>query len=349
MEDPRTNVTKHIALTAVSCAVLLLSMVSCSRESAAPADPAPDTGTETAPDAPIINAHMHSAYLGMDDADYLQDVLKEMDDNGVQLAVLHLNEPGDIEDWINAAPGRFLAGPVFPCFVENTQGARSCVWDQGDWPSVEWLRERYADGTFSIMGEMLFVYAGIAPDDPRMSAYWALAAEFDVPVFVHINRGPPPDSMARPTGCCPDFDPDLGNPELLRTVLTQYPQLRVVLQHTGFPAMPEFDGIDYLDETYAILGDFPNVYVDLTALNAAAPPEVHEAALIDLIERGFGDRILFGSDNWEMAPILKRYESFASISEADRRNIFFENAHRFLRLDDRVLGDGRHSAPGASQ
>ena len=350
LDYPEANVNKprRRARVWVPLTALLVSLLGCSNGGPTATGALSGEIENGLRAPPVINAHLHTAYLGMDDADYLQDVLQEMDDNGVQIAVLHINEPDDIDDWIHAAPGLFLAGPVFPCFVDGDSGERSCVWDDGDWPSIEWLRERYADGTFAIMGEMLFVYAGIAPDDSRMSPYWDLAAEVDVPVFVHINRGPPPDSPARPKGCCPNFDPDLGNPELLRPILTRHPQLRIVLQHAGFPAMPEFDGIDYLAETYAIMRDYPNVYADFTALNSAAPPSVHEAAVVEFIDRGLGDRIMFGSDNWETAPILERYRSFESLSDADRRKILFANARRFLRLDEMDLA-ARKSAPRASE
>ena len=288
-------------------------------------------GLHAEPPARIINSHMHSAYLDMDDAAYRQQVLEEMDALNIRQSVLHLNEPEDIEDWVEAAPGRFLAGPVFPCFADGGD-RRSCRWDGGDWPTVGWLRSQFEQGTLKIMGEMLFVYAGIAPTDPRMAPYWALANEFDVPVFVHINRGPPPNSPSRPAGCCPEFDANLGNPDGLRPVLEDYPELRLVLQHAGFPALDMLDGIDYLEETFALLEDYPNVYVDMTALNAAVPEPIHAAAVQLFIERGFVDRIMFGSDNWEAAPIVERYQNFSFLSEEQRSDIFYGNAARFLRL-----------------
>lgn len=280
----------------------------------------------------IINSHMHAAYLGMDDAAYRQQVLEEMEALNIERAVLHLNEPSDIDDWVLAAEGRFMAGPAFPCFAERADGSRSCRWDDGDWPSVGWLRSHFEQGTLSTMGEMLFVYAGIAPTDARMAPYWALADEVDVPVFVHINRGPPPESPSRPAGCCPDFDASLGNPATLRPVLTEYPELRIVLQHAGFPALDMLGGIDYLDETFALLEEFPQVYVDMTALNSAVPEPIHAAAVRQFIERGFGDRIMFGSDNWEAAPIVERYQNFSFLTDEQRNDIFYGNAARFLRL-----------------
>jgi predicted TIM-barrel fold metal-dependent hydrolase len=62
-----------------------------------------------------------------------------------------------------------------------------------------------------------------------MAPYWALAAKYDVPVAVHINRGPAPASGLRG----PAFNAEMGNPALLGPVLERHRGLRVLLQHVG--------------------------------------------------------------------------------------------------------------------
>lgn len=280
----------------------------------------------------IVNAHMHAAFLAMDDAAYRERVLQEMDAQNITRSVLHMNEESDIEDWVDAAPGRFLAGPSFPCW-QNEDGTSSCNWNGENWPDLDWMRENYRAGKMQIMGEMFFVYTGVAPNDPRMDPYWALAAELDIPVAVHVNRGPPPDSPVRPPGCCPNFDPELGNPALLRPILEQYPDLKIWIQHAGFPALPMLDNIDYLEETFALLEDYPNIYVDMTALNAAVPAPIHAAAVEDFLNRGFGDRIMMGTDNWPAEQVIARYESFEFLSDSQRRDILHDNAARFFDLN----------------
>lgn len=281
----------------------------------------------------VFNAHMHSAYLSMNDAEYHAQVLAEMDANNIRQAVLHISEPSDIGDWGEKAPNRFLLSPSFPCFDSGRNGERSCAWDQGDWPSVTWLRTQYENGSLSVMGELMYVYAAISPTGPEMAPYWALAAELDIPVAVHINRGPPPESPSRPAGCCPNFNAELGNPELLRPILKRYPELRLYLQHAGFPSAQEMGGFGFAEETFAVLSDYPNVYVDMTALNSVPPAFVHEAAVREFLKRGFIDRIMMGTDNWPAEPIVSRYSGFDFLNEKELRGILYDNASRFFRLE----------------
>lgn len=276
-----------------------------------------------------INSHMHAAPLGRDDAAYREHVLAEMDAHDIGYSVLHLFEPADVAVWLDGAPGRFLAGPVFPCWHRDDGTPFLCDWDGSAFPDIDWLRTQYETGAFEIMGELTFNYAGIGPDDPRMAPYWALAAEHDIPVAVHINPGPPAGSRSRPEGCCPHYDEEIGNPDGLRPVLARHPDLRVWLQHAGMPLTPA-GGPVYDAETLALLDDYPNVYVDMSILNAIAPAELHADVLRRFIERGHADRIMMGTDNVPAAPIFARYESFDFLTEAQRDAILGGNARRFF-------------------
>jgi predicted TIM-barrel fold metal-dependent hydrolase len=182
---------------------------------------------------------------------------------------------------------------------------------------------------------MLFVYAGVPPDDVRMAPYWALAAKHDVPVSVHINRGPGPGSGLRG----PAFNAELGNPALLRPVLDRHPGLRILLTHvgTGSPDLLPFNS-----EIEALLKEYATVYFDMSILNSVAPAETHEAELRRLIDAGFSDRIMFGSDTRPAAPILRRLDNIGWLTEKQRQAILYDNAARFLRLDAQTIT--RHHA-----
>jgi predicted TIM-barrel fold metal-dependent hydrolase len=95
-------------------------------------------------------------------------------------------------------------------------------------------------------------------------------------------------------------------------------------------------------EIEALLKDYPSVAFDMSILNSVSPPEAHEAELKRLIDAGFGDRIMFGSDTRPAAPILRRIENITWLSEKQRRAILYDNAARFLRLDAETIR--RHHA-----
>ena len=129
----------------------------------------------------------------------------------------------------------------------------------------------------------------------------------------------------------------MGNPALLRPVLKRHPGLRILLQHVGPPGPLRFD-----EETRALLTEHETVYFDMSIINSTLTAEAHEAELKRLIDAGFGARIMFGSDTRPAAPILRRLENIAWLTEKQRRAILYDNAARFLRLDAQTIA--RHHA-----
>ena len=66
---------------------------------------------------PIIDVHRHASWPGADDGAARADAIAEMDANGIVLSLLYLNEPGDVEGWLENEGGRFIGGPAMPCSV----------------------------------------------------------------------------------------------------------------------------------------------------------------------------------------------------------------------------------------
>jgi predicted TIM-barrel fold metal-dependent hydrolase len=155
-----------------------------------------------------------------------------------------------------------------------------------------------------------------------------LAEELDIPVGVHTGLGPP----NTPYECCPKFRASLGNPALLEEVLIRHPKLRVYLMHAGYP---------YLQETIAIMHLYPQVYADLGAIDWLRPREEFHAYLRALVRAGFGKRLMFGSDQmvWPegIGMAIEGIESASFLTEEQKRDIFYNNAVRFLRLDENKL------------
>lgn len=283
---------------------------------AAPA-PAPPAGRP-----PVIDMHLHAGH-GTSSQSW-EAILSDLDAYNVVLAVLSVQDTAGVR-WYEERPDRFWVGPSFPCYEGRFPSMDPCFEEDGGWPDIEWLRREYEAGRLRTMGEMFYVYYGIAPTDERLEPYWALAVELDIPVGVHTGRRP---RASLPEGCCPHYDDDLADPALLAPVLERHPQVRVWLMHAP--------GWDYLDETIALLKAHPNVYAEMSVMNSVMPAELEAAHLRAVVEAGLIDRIMLGSDNMALAPILDRIEAVPFLTPEQRRGIYCDNAARFLRLPGEV-------------
>jgi hypothetical protein len=221
--------------------------------------------------------------------------------------------PEHVSRWHAADPERIIGGTMMPL------------------PDVSVLREQFRAGRLGVMAELAMIYWGVAPNDPQMEPYWALAEELDIPVGVHTGLGP----SNTPYQCCPKFRTSLGNPALLEEVLVRHPKLRVYLMHAGYP---------YVQETIAIMHMYPQVYADLGAIDWLRPREEFHEYLRALVRAGFGKRLMFGSDQmvWPegIGMAIEGIESASFLTEEQKRDIFYNNAVRFLRLDEKKLVGG---------
>ena len=93
-----------------------------------------------------------------------------------------------------------------------------------------------------------------------------------------------------------------------------------------------------LDQMVALMWAHPQVHVDIAVINWGLPRREFHAYLRRLVDAGFGKRIMFGSDQmvWpetiEMA--LEGVESASFLSNEQKRDILYNNAVRFFRLQD---------------
>lgn len=278
---------------------------------------------------PIIDLHRHTPWPADSDDKALALIQNALQSHNVVSSVLFITGREDVAHYRSDKNPRILLSPMFPCPELTAQRKWCFVETDGPMPDATWIDQQLSSGALVGMGELVFNYAGIAPDDPAMTDYWMLAARYDVPAFVHVGRGPGPgQGPRRYDGCCPNYQADYGNPALLRPVLQRHPQLRMILQHAGF---------EYVEETLSVLRDFPNVFVDMSVLNSVGPRVLHDASLRTFIDAGFADRIVLGSDDQDYAPIIERIEGAAFLTPAQRRGIYYDNAARFLRLDPATI------------
>jgi predicted TIM-barrel fold metal-dependent hydrolase len=190
------------------------------------------------------------------------------------------------------------------------------------------LRHHVENGDIAVLGEVVNQYLGIEPGDERMEPYWSLAEELDIPVGLHLGEGYP----GAPYLGDPRYRVALGSPLLLEEVLVRHPDLRLYVMHYGSPLV---------DEMIAILYTYPQVYIDIGGNTWPYPPAFFYAQLRKFIDAGFGKRIMFGSDQMRWPGLIERsiaiLEDAPFLSEEQKRDIFYNNAARFLQLSDEEI------------
>ena len=222
--------------------------------------------------------------------------------------------PDIVAEWKAAAPER-----VIPSRSYN-------LGRDGD-TSADDLRAEYENGAFEVLGEVTNQYAGLAPNASAFDGYWAMAAENDIPVGIHIGSMPP--GSAYLMGGAPRIS--LGDPFLLEDVLVRHPNLRVYMMHAGYP---------HVDKTIAMLRQYPQLYVEIGVLPVTMPRAEFHRFIERLAGAGLSKRVMFGSDQmiWPgiIGAAIEAVET-ADLTKSQKRDIFYNNAARFLRFDEATI------------
>jgi predicted TIM-barrel fold metal-dependent hydrolase len=216
--------------------------------------------------------------------------------------------PERVAAWRKARPKRIIPGLIFQMEPGMTPAA---------------VRALHSAGDLAVLGEVTTQYAGIAPDDPRLEPYWALAEELDIPVGIHVGTGPTGVIYLGAKG----YRARLHSALTMEEVLVRHPKLRVYLSHAGYPM---------IDDLLALLYAHPQVHVDVALIVFTQPRAAFYRYLQRIVEAGFGDRIMFGSDQMVWPGVIERsvgaIEEAPFLSEKQKRDILYNNAARFLRL-----------------
>ncbi len=243
--------------------------------------------------------------------EYLQDLVSEMKRLNVTAVVF--GDPASVQKFEQAAPGRVIPGTSFNDGVKP-----------GERASIDDLRKTFTSGGFKVMGEIGLQYEGLSPSDPSVDKYFALAEQLDIPIAIHMGTG----GSGRANVTTPKFRGSMGNPLLLEDLLARHPKLRVQVMHAGYPM---------IDNMLTLLQANSHVYVDIAGLIWSYPIKEVNRYIERLVDAGFEDRVMFGTDQMEW-PKLMAY-SISIIQNADyltpqqKRDILYNNAARFYRLD----------------
>jgi uncharacterized protein len=97
--------------------------------------------------------------------------------------------------------------------------------------------------------------------------------------------------------------------------------------HAGYP---------FLDDLLTLLFSHPQVYVEVSMLANVEPRDGFYRYLKGIMDAGYGKGVMFGSDQMIWPGLIEA--AITSIDEApflsveQKRDIFYNNAARFLRL-----------------
>jgi predicted TIM-barrel fold metal-dependent hydrolase len=279
---------------------------------------------------PVIDVHLHA--FGADWVNFFRDTswfpsapprathddslreqtLRLLEEFNVVKAVASGLDQRIIDRWRTAAPDRIIPGLVLMLATP-----------------LDTIRARVKDGTIGVLGEAIWQFQGVAADDRRLEPFWAVAEELDVPVAIHLGRGPPQIQREMP------FRMRLNDPLALEDVLVRHPRLRIWVMHAGYPMG---------DRMVALLFSFPQVYVDVAGINVSLPRAEFHAYLRRLTDAGFGRRIMYGSDQAVWPGIIpysiEAIESADFLSPDQKQDILCANAARFLRLEPKLCDGG---------
>ena len=214
-------------------------------------------------------------------------------------------------EYIHQDPQRFLSSYEYPDHQNNPL------------PDTTTFKQLILDKKIMALGELGLQYEGKTLSDPEFEPYLSICERLGIPVGIHTGEAAP----NTPYQCCPNFTINSGRPLLLEPVLKKHPKLKLQMMHMGYP---------FLEETKAILNVYPQVYVDMSAIDWLVPKEEFYTYLKSLITAGFENRIMYGSDQmiWEDAiPLsIKTVETAYFLSEKQKEDIFYNNAARFYNI-----------------
>jgi uncharacterized protein len=213
------------------------------------------------------------------------------------------------EQWAKALPDRILPS------LEFRLGAMS--------PDA--VRIALKSGYYRALGEVAIQYQGVDASDARFDPYLTILEELDVPMWIHVGTGPP----GAPYLDSPNYRARLHSPLTIEEALIKHPRLRISLAHAGWPM---------LDDLLAVMWTHPQVYIDVGAISFALPRAGFHDYLRRIVEAGFVKRVMFGSDQMIWPEVLEvaiqSIEQAAFLNPEQKRDIFYNNAARFLRLSE---------------
>jgi predicted TIM-barrel fold metal-dependent hydrolase len=166
----------------------------------------------------------------------------------------------------------------------------------------------------SFVGAHLHPYGfGLPPNHRRYYPFYAKCVELSVPVVMQIGHSA-------------EFMPnELGRPLYLDDVALDFPELKIVAAHTGWP---------WCEELIALAWKHPNVFIGTSAHAPKYLGTPGYGTLLSFMNTRGKEKVLFGTDY----PVLYHKEALEQVkglglSEEAERSYLRENALRVFKLE----------------
>jgi predicted TIM-barrel fold metal-dependent hydrolase len=199
----------------------------------------------------------------------------EMDEAGVDITAI-LNScviPNDhiYETYLKPYPGRFVGFTGSSPIVQDGTVHNNRSFNQKNWEDT---RRSLKDLGFTGI-KLLPAYEHYSPLDPRVYPFYALAAELNVPITMHMGMTPVRHVALRYT-----------RPIDIDQILFEFPTVKINLPHLGSP---------WEEELFSIMVRSPNLYTDISYVGEMGLKRVARN-LITARDFGVLSRVMFGTD-----------------------------------------------------
>ena len=267
--------------------------------------------------------------------------LAAMDQNGIRLTALSINDPGP--EWFGAdGPAVARLANDYIAGIVRTHPTRFfglCVLPLQDLKASLAELDRCVE-RLGMKGVLLYTnLAGRFPDEPRYRPLFARCTALRLPIVLHPAL-PVTAAAVREyeliSGLGNMFDNTIALARLILSgVFDRYPDLKLVCPHLG-GTLPYIVG--RLDHQMTVLRRgprdlkrTPSEYLGLVYYDIVSPLSL---AMKFGYEFAGADRLLFASDHPWVDPrlIIERFEDL-TLPAADRAKIYHENARRLFALD----------------
>jgi predicted TIM-barrel fold metal-dependent hydrolase len=241
----------------------------------------------------------------------VEQYLERLDRAGIQIAFIAAAKSGSIGHPSNWHLPYEMVHEVVQAYPTRFRGLAGIDPNEG---MAGVRRLEYAVKELGFVGAHLYPHwFEMAPDHRKYYPFYAKCVELDVPIQMQVGHCLV-YSRDRPL-------PSVGRPILLDTIACDFPELKLIGIHTGWP---------WVEEMISVAWKHPNVYIG----SDAYAPRYWKPEFVHFINSWGQNKVLFGTD----FPIVDFERATREIGELDlrpesREKLLWRNAARVYGID----------------